>query len=136
MAVNFADQYDAKLIGLEEVNDGSARKRETAHLRLNARKGSQLIYPKADYWVDPQSGEPVKVEFRTAENRLLKTVFFRGLNTDAESDNSGTSETIIIDGLNSSWVTVIRSSNVKKQDVPDSWLNRAFLPRFLAELGG
>jgi len=137
MAVNFADQYDAKVIGLEETGDGSAKKRNTVHLELKARKGSQLIYPKANYWADPQSGEPIKVEFRTVENRLLKTVFFRGLNVGLDSASPDSpSETIIIDGLNSNWVTVIRSSNVKNQDVPEGWLNRTFLPRFLAELGG
>ena len=42
-------------------------------------------------------------------------------------------ETIIIDGLNPNWVTVMRFSNYAWREVPDVWLQRDYLPRFKPE---
>ena len=39
-------------------------------------------------------------------------------------------ETVIIDGLDTSWVTVMRGSNYVRRDIPDAWFQRDYLPRF------
>ena len=42
-------------------------------------------------------------------------------------------ETVIIDGLDPNWVTVMRFSEWVKREVPDTWLQRDYLPRFKPE---
>lgn len=42
-------------------------------------------------------------------------------------------ETVIIDGLNPKWVTVLRNSDFAWREVPEAWLQRDYLPRFRAE---
>ena len=42
-------------------------------------------------------------------------------------------ETVIIDGLTPTWVTVMRYSSYAWRDVPDGWLQRDYLPRFRPE---
>ena len=131
MAANFAKDYNAELIGVENVIDASRKTRKTAHLFLNAKR-SDVVYPKIDYWVDLSSGQPVKAEFRTSEKRLLKTAFFRRYEITLGKNRP--TETIIIDGVNPNWVTVMRATNYAVVDVPKRWLHRAFLPRFLSEV--
>ena len=42
-------------------------------------------------------------------------------------------ETVIIDGLDPNWVTVMRYSDYAWRDIPESWLQRDYLPRFKPE---
>jgi hypothetical protein len=42
-------------------------------------------------------------------------------------------ETVIIDGLDPSWVTVMRYSQWERRQVPQAWLQRDYLPRFRPE---
>ena len=38
-----------------------------------------------------------------------------------------------VDGLDPAWVTVMRYSDYAWRDVPESWLQRDYLPRFKPE---
>jgi hypothetical protein len=40
---------------------------------------------------------------------------------------------VIIDGLNPQSVTLMRFSDYKERDIPETWMQRDFLPRFQAE---
>ncbi|WP_431194829.1 hypothetical protein [Burkholderia cenocepacia] len=42
-------------------------------------------------------------------------------------------ETVIIDGLDPGWVTVMRYTDYAWRDIPDAWLQRAYLARFKAD---
>ena len=42
-------------------------------------------------------------------------------------------ETVIIDGLDPNWVTVMRYTDYAWRDVPEAWLQRDYLPRFKPE---
>jgi hypothetical protein len=40
---------------------------------------------------------------------------------------------VIIDGLDHAWVTIMRYSDYAWRDVPETWLQRDYLPRFKPE---
>ena len=42
-------------------------------------------------------------------------------------------ETVIIDGLEPDWVTVMRYTDWVQREVPEAWLQRDYLPRFKPE---
>jgi hypothetical protein len=42
-------------------------------------------------------------------------------------------EIVIIDGVNPQLVTVMRYADFTARDIPESWFQRDFLPRFQAE---
>ena len=42
-------------------------------------------------------------------------------------------ETVIIDGLDPNWVTVMRFAGYSWREVPELWLQRDYLPRFKPE---
>lgn len=127
MSTNFARDYKAVLVGTETVKDSVGTSRTAAHLGLTA-SGPGATYGRADLWIDPGSAQPIKAEFRTAEGRLLKIAYFRGFKDVL--GKSRPTETVIIDGVNPNWVTVMKTSNYAKRDVPQSWLQRDYLPRF------
>jgi outer membrane lipoprotein-sorting protein len=127
LSVNLARDYGAELVGHEQVEDDTRTKRAAVHLKLKAQSDT-AAYAAIDFWVDESNRRPIKAQFRTAEGRLLKTAFYRRYQSELGTERP--TETVIVDGLDNSWVTVIRSSGYKAREVPQAWLQRDYLPRF------
>lgn len=70
LRINFAGDYNARLIGIEKVGS-----KDLYHLELIAKKKS-ATYNRVLYWVQKDSFTPVKAEFYSVSNRLLKTLNF------------------------------------------------------------
>lgn len=127
MSSNLAADYDAEFIGHESIEDGNGVVTDASKLRLTSN-GTNVTYSAVDYWIDLESKRPIKAQFYSAEQRLLKTAYFRRY-----QDHLGASrptETVIIDELDPSWITVMTSSNYQLVEIPQSWLQRDYLPRF------
>ena len=127
VTVNFARDYQADLVGEEELTDGERVLRKCHKLSMNA-VSPDVVYHKVEMWVDIVSSRPVKARFLAESGRLLKTAFYRKYQLHLGRERP--TEVVIIDGLDSSWVTVMRYSGFAHRDVPDSWLQRDYLPRF------
>lgn len=127
MSTNLAREYQAHHAGEESIRDGHGVDRRCVHLKLVAN-GPHVTYPLADYWIDPDNQHPVMARFQTAEGRLLKTAYFRKFQTVL--GRLRPTETVIIDGLDPEWVTLMQSTQVTPRDIPMSWLQRDYLPRF------
>jgi outer membrane lipoprotein-sorting protein len=69
---NFAGDYDATLLRIEEID-----KESYYVLELNAsRKG--VTYRRVIYWVNKANYRPLKAEFYSLSNRLIKTCHYEG----------------------------------------------------------
>lgn len=130
VTVNWAKDYVAKLVGEEDISTGERESRHAYHLYL-AAKTPEVTYNQIDLWIEVDGNKPLKAQFRTDSGVLLKTAFYRQYKR--ELDALRPTETVIIDGLDPAWVTVLRFSNFGKRDVPDAWLQREYLPRFTAQ---
>ncbi|STQ91649.1 outer membrane lipoprotein-sorting protein [Iodobacter fluviatilis] len=130
LTVNLALDYRAVLSGEEEIQDGERKKRACYKLTLKA-VSPDVTYHGIELWIDSSSKQPVKSLFYTESGRLLKTAYFRHYQTLLGAERP--SETVIIDGLDPTWVTVIKNSDYAWRDVPESWLQRDYLPRFKPE---
>lgn len=128
--VNFAHDYRASSLGTEEISDGDRQKRQCVKLNL-AAANDDVTYHRIEIWLDAASSRPVKARFYSETDRLLKTAFYRRYTSELGAERP--TETVIIDGLDTAWVTVIRFSNYAWRDVPEAWLQRDYLPRFKAE---
>lgn len=128
--VNLAQDYRAASKGEEEVADGDRQKRQCQVLDL-AAAAPGVTYQRIEIWLDAQTTRPVKARFYSESDRLLKTAFYRRYAMQLGVERP--TETVIIDGLDSSWVTVMRFSDYAWRDVPEAWLQRDYLPRFKAE---
>jgi hypothetical protein len=130
VSFNFAKDYRATMIGEAEVSDGDGQKRNCYELALVAIK-PDVTYHHAEAWVDAANNRPVKTRFYSESNRLLKTAYYRRYEKQLGAERP--TETVIIDGLDPQWVTVLRFTNWVERDVPEAWLQRDYLSRFKSD---
>lgn len=130
MTLNWAGDYDVTLRAEEDVSDGDRPTTACAKLALTAR-AAHVTYHGIDLWVARDSNRPVKARFHAASGTLLKTAYYRR-NRNLLGAMRPT-ETVIIDGLDPRWVTVMRTTGHAWSDIPDAWLQRDYLPRFKPE---
>lgn len=130
VTVNLARDYLAQSAGKEDVEDGDRVSRHCVKLALAAANGD-VIYARIDFWIDGASARPVKANFFADSGELLKTAYYRRFQRELGVERP--TETVIIDGLDRRWVTIMRYSNYAWRDVPESWLQRDYLPRFKPE---
>ena len=130
VTVNFARDYSATVAAEETIRDGERRERKTYKLMLTA-SSSDATYGAIELWVDSVSSAPLKARFFAESGRLLKTAFYRKFQPQLGADRP--TETVIIDGLDPQAVTLVRLSDYAFRNVPTSWFQRDYLPRFNAE---
>lgn len=124
---NLAEDYKATLVGEEDVMDGDRKKRKCHKLALE-EVNPEVTYHHIEVWIDSASNQLVVARFYSESNRLLKIAYYRKYEKQLGSERP--TEAVIIDGLDPTWVTVLRSTEWVKRDVPDAWLQRDYLPRF------
>ncbi len=127
VTVNFAKDYAATLAGEEEIVDGERHNRKAYKLTL-APTSNLATYANIEMWVDVENNRPLKAKFFSESGRLLKTAFYRRFQRQLGADRP--TETVIIDGLNTQWVTLMRFSDYVARPIPDAWLQRDYMPTF------
>jgi len=130
VTVNLALDYKAELAGEEDVLDGDRQKRHAYKLAL-AASTPDVTYHHIEMWLDSSNSRPVKARFFTESGQLLKTAYYRRYQSQLGVERP--TETVIIDGLDPNWVTVMRFGDYAFRDVPEVWLQRDYLPRFKPE---
>ena len=128
--VNLAKDYKATLVGDEDVLDGERRTRKAHKLAL-AAVSPDVTYASIEMWIDVENNRPLKARFFAESSRLLKTAYYRRFQSELGAMRP--TETVIIDGLDPQSVTLMRFSDYKSRTIPDTWLQRDFLPRFQPE---
>ncbi len=130
VTVNLSKDYTAKLAAEEDMQDGDRQMRHCYKLAL-AASTPDVTYHSIELWIDTSNNRPIKGRFYTESGKLLKTAYYRRYQPQLGVERP--TETVIIDGLDPSWVTVMRYSDWAWRDVPDAWLQRDYLPRFKPE---
>lgn len=130
VTVNFARDYKASLAGEESIMDGE-RQTRVCHKLLLVAASPDAAYATAELWIDAVKDWPLKAKFFTDSGRLLKTAYYRKFQRQLGSERP--TETVIIDGLNPQSVTIVKFSDFSGRDIPESWFQRDFLPRFQPE---
>ncbi len=130
LSTNLARDYAAQWVGRETVADDTRAPRPSVLLKLVAER-ADVPYAAVNLWVDEQTKRPLKAQFLTTEGRLLKTAFFRRY--EMQLGRERPTETVIVDGLDPQWITVMRSTAYRARRVPQAWLQRDYLPRFTGQ---
>lgn len=130
VTVNFARDYQATVAAEEAVRDGEKQNRKSYKLMLTA-SSSDATYGAIELWVDAGTSAPIKARFFADSGRLLKTAFYRKFQPQLGADRP--TETVIIDGLDPTAVTIVRLSDYGFRNAPTSWFQRDHLSRFTAE---
>lgn len=130
VTVNFARDYKASIAAEETVADGERRQRRAYKLAL-AAANDDATYAAIELWIDAESRAPIKARFLADSGRLLKTAYYRKFQSQLGAERP--TETVIIDGINPQSVTLVRFSDYAARNIPVSWFQRDFLPRFQGE---
>ena len=130
VTVNFARDYRAEITAEENVQDGERRQRSAVKLQLTA-SSDDATYAAIELWIDATSHAPLKARFFADTGRLLKTAYYRRF--EQQLGALRPTETIIIDGLDPSLVTIVRLTDYATRDAPAAWFQREYLPRFNAD---
>jgi Outer membrane lipoprotein-sorting protein len=129
--INLARDYQAEFKGEEDVTDGDRQSRRTNRLALTANATQGINYHHIELWLDIHDARPVKAKFFSESDRLLKTAYYRRYRQELGQERP--TETVIIDGLDPNWVTVMRFDAYAWRDIPDAWLQRDYLSHFNPE---
>ncbi|WP_394788229.1 outer membrane lipoprotein-sorting protein [Rhodoferax sp.] len=125
--VNLAKDYKATLVADEDVQDGERKTRKAHKLALVA-VSPDVTYASIEMWIDAENNWPIKGRFFAESSRLLKTVYYRRFQSQLGAERP--TESVIIDGLNPQSVTLMRFSDYKARNIPETWMQRDFLPSF------
>lgn len=130
VTVNLAKDYQAQIAAEEDVLDGERQNRRCYKLALTALS-ADVTYHHIEMWLDASNSRPVKARFYTQSGQLLKIAYYRRFQPQLGVERP--TETVIIDGLDPNWVTVMRFTDYAWREVPEAWLQRDYLPRFKPE---
>jgi len=130
VTVNFAKDYQATAAVEEDVQNGERQMKHSYKLTL-AAKTPDATYHHIEMWIETGNNRPIKAKFYAESGKMLKTAYYRRYEKQLGVERP--TETVIIDGLDPNWVTVMRFSDWAKREVPEAWLQRDYLPRFKPE---
>lgn len=130
VTVNFARDYQASSAIEEDIQDGERQQRHCYKVDMLGN-GEAASYHQILMWIEKSTMRPVKARFFSESGKLLKTAYYRKYQPVFGVERP--TETVIIDGLEPDWVTVMRYTDWQKREVPENWLQRDYLPRFKPE---
>ena len=118
---NFSGDYNPKLVKTETV-DGDAYN----VLELNAVDRG-VTYHRVLYWVRRSDNRPLKAEFYSLSDRLLKTCHF--LNFKKMAGEMRPTRLVMDDALKQGEQSVLEYSNMKLRDLPDKMFTKEYLKK-------
>jgi outer membrane lipoprotein-sorting protein len=127
ITASFARDYKAAYGAEETITDGE-RKRRNAHKLILTASTDDATYASIELWVDADNKRPLKARFMADSGRLLKTAYYRRFQPQLGAERP--TETVIIDGLSPQQVTLVQLSDFAPRDMPPTWFQRDYLPRF------
>ena len=118
---NFAGDYDPKLLRTDTL-DGD--KVHVLELRANDRS---VTYSKVLYWVRASNNYPVKAEFYSASDRLMKTCRFEKYQT--LGGRARPTQLIMEDALRKGDMSVLHYSHMALKDLPDRIFTKQYMDK-------
>ena len=118
---NFAGDYNPKLLRSESIGGENY-----AVLELTAVDRS-VTYQKVIYWVNQKSAWPLKAEFYSLSNRLLKKCSYEEFRTLAGRVRP--TRLVMEDALRSGEKSVLEYSEMKLRDLPDKIFTKDYLKK-------
>jgi hypothetical protein len=130
LSVNLARDYTAKIVGEETLQDADHNNRNCWHLDMTAAT-PEAVYNHVEYWAEHGTYHPIKAKFYSDSGRLLKIAYYH--NYREQAGGLRPAQVILIDAVNPNLATTIDYSDYRFQDIPESWLQRDYLPRLKPE---
>lgn len=118
---NFAGDYFPRMAGSETING-----RDYHVLDLKAVDRG-VTYQRVKYWVDKESARPLKAEFYSLSNRLLKRCSYESYQAMAGSERP--TRLVMEDALKAGEQSVLEYGTMKLRDLPDKIFTKEYLKK-------
>jgi outer membrane lipoprotein-sorting protein len=118
---NFAGDYFPRMAGNESING-----REYHVLDLKAVDRG-VTYQRVKYWVDKENARPLKAEFYSLSNRLLKRCSYENYRAMAGSERP--TRLVMEDALKAGERSVLEYGEMKLRDLPDKIFTKEYLKK-------
>ena len=118
---NFAGDYKAKLLGSEKLGN------EMAYLLDLVAVDRSVTYQRVRYWVSQATLRPLKAEFYSLSDRLLKSCEYRDYKQ--LSGKVRPTRLIMTDALNKGEQSLLDYSAMKPRELPDHVFTKEYLRR-------
>ncbi len=116
---NFSEDYSSQILGEEKIDGQSVTKLELIG------KNKNVTYRKIHYWINKNSGAPVKAQFFALSGKLLKEAVYSGLKP--ELGNPIIHEMHITDALQKNKSSHMTYSGYKLEKFSDSQFSKESL---------
>jgi len=118
---NFAGDYNPKVIGNEKIGT------DTYHVLELTAVDRSVTYQRVVYWVNEKSGWPLKAEFYSLSNRLMKKCSYENFQTMA--GRLRPTRLVMEDALRSGEQSVLDYSAMKLRELPDKIFTKEYLKK-------
>lgn len=118
---NFAGDYTPRLVGSETIGN------ESYHVLELTAVDRGVTYQRVMYWVNKKNHWPLKAEFYSLSNRLLKRCSYENFQTMA--GRLRPTRLVMEDALKSGEVSVLEYKSMKLRDLPDKIFTKEYLKK-------
>lgn len=118
---NFSGDYDPTILRSESLGG------ERYHVLELKAVDRGVTYPRVVYWVNEQNYRPMKAEFYSLSNRLLKTCRYE--NYQAMAGKTRPTRLIMVDALRAGEQSVMEYQAMKLRNLPDKVFTKDYLKK-------
>lgn len=118
---NFAGDYNPKIVRSETING------EKYHVLELTGVDRSVTYQRVVYWVNEKSNWPLKAEFYSLSNRLLKKCSYENFQTLAGKIRP--TRLVMEDALRGGEKSVLEYSEMKLRELPDKIFTKEYLKK-------
>jgi outer membrane lipoprotein-sorting protein len=118
---NFSGDYNPKIVRTESIGN-----EKYLVLELTAVDRS-VTYQRVMYWVNEKSGWPLKAEFYSLSNRLMKRCSYENFQTLAGKIRP--TRLVMEDAMRAGEKSVLEYSEMKLRDLPDKIFTKEYLKK-------
>ena len=118
---NFSGDYNPKIIGTEKIGNDSF------HILELIAVDRIVTYQRVVYWVNEKSGWPLKAEFYSLSNRLMKKCSYENFQTLAGRVRP--TRLVMEDALRNGEKSVLDYADMKLRDLPDKVFTKEYLKK-------
>ena len=118
---NFAGDYNPKIVRSETING------EKYHVLELTGVDRSVTYQRVVYWVNEKNNWPLKAEFYSLSNRLLKKCSYENFQTLAGKVRP--TRLVMEDALRGGEKSVLEYSEMKLRDLPDKIFTKEYLKK-------
>lgn len=118
---NFSGDYHPRILRSETI-DG-----ESYHVLELRAVDRSVTYPRVLYWVNQKNAHPLKAEFYSLSNRLLKTCRYENFRTMAGKVRP--TRLVMEDALRAGEVSILEYNEMKIRELPDKLFTKEYLKK-------